>query len=131
HTHDLARFPNKNRADFMRDRNSTIGRLVPKYCPDHEGGGTFGRRYSTELVPDNVNDIEDRFFYTVLQPIQDGLVDRLSKYPGYNCFNDAAWGIKRKFKVVDWTKYHKAKKSNPNIPIKKFETTYTLKYTRI
>lgn len=131
HLHDLADFPLKNRSDYMRDRNSIVGKLVPLYCDSHEGGGTFGRRYSSELIPHHVDDIEERFFYTVLQPVQDGLVPRISDYPGYNCFHDAAWGKKKKYKIVDWTKYKRAKRSNPRVRIKDFETTYVLEYKRI
>ncbi|HMP47760.1 MAG TPA: hypothetical protein PKA63_03705 [Oligoflexia bacterium] len=131
HIHDLSEFPALNRSDFMRDRNSVIGKLVPKYNLKHDGGGTFERRYSAELVPKHVDDIEDRFFYTVLQPIQDGLVQRLSDYPLYNCFHDAIWGLKRKFKVTDWTNYNRARRSNPGIAIKLFQTEYVLEYERI
>ena len=131
HIQDLADFPELNRSDFMRDRNSVIGKLVPTYNPDHEGGGTFERRYSAELVPKHVDDIEDRFFYTALQPIQYGLVQKLSEYPFYNCFSDAIWGKKRKFKITDWTKYNRARRSNPRISIKLFQTEYILQYKRI
>jgi REP element-mobilizing transposase RayT len=131
HTQDLADYPLLNKANFMRDRNSSIGKLVPSYCKDHEGGGLWARRYSSEIVPQHRDDIEDRFFYTVLQPVQDGLVQKISDYKGYNCFHDAAWGKTKKFKVVNWTLYNAAKRSNPKVPIKDFTTTYKLKYKRI
>ena len=131
HTQDLADFPYQNRSDYMRDRNSVTAKLVQNYNPTHEGGGVFSRRYSAELVPQHQEDIEDRFFYTVLQPVQDGLAIKISDYPFYNCFHDAAWGIRREFKVVDWTKYNKAKRSNPKAKIKQFETKYYLKFARI
>ena len=115
----------------MRDRNSVTAKLVQNYNPEHEGGGVFYRRYSAELVPQHQEDIEDRFFYTVLQPVQDGLAIKLADYPFYNCFHDAAWGIKREFKVVDWTKYNKAKRSNRKVSIKQFETKHYLKFARI
>jgi REP element-mobilizing transposase RayT len=131
HTQDLAEYPLLNRSNFMRDRNSTIGKLVPNYCKDHKGGGLWGRRYSTEIVPSHTDDIEDRFFYIVLQPVQDGLVQKIKDYDGYNCFHDAAWGKTRKFKVVNWTLYNIAKRSNPKVSIKDFTTIYKLKYKRI
>ena len=131
HLQDLADFPLLNRSDFMRDRNSCIGKLVPHYCKDHEGGGLWARRYSSELVPKDRDDIEERFFYLVLQPVQDGLVEKLSDYPGYNCFHDAAWGIARTFKVVDWTKYNKARRHNKNVKISDFTTIHKLKFKRI
>ena len=47
-------------------------------------------------------DIEEQFFYTVLQPVQDGLVPNINEYPGYNCFEDAIQGKERVFKVINW-----------------------------
>ena len=59
HIHDLADFPDLNRADFMRDRNSVTAKLVIKYCEDHEGGRVFERRYSAEILFQNKEDIEE------------------------------------------------------------------------
>jgi REP element-mobilizing transposase RayT len=131
HIQMLADYPDLNRADFMRDLNSVIARLVNRYCEDFEGGGLWERRYSKELVPHHKDDLEDRFFYTVLQPIQDGLVQKLSEYHEYNCFHDAVWGIKRVFKLINWTKYNRARRYNPRVPIKNFEESHTLNYTRL
>ncbi len=57
------------------------------------------RRYSSEFLPD-AESIEEYFFYTALQLVSDGLVDRISDYPGYNFFHDAISGIKRTFKIL-------------------------------
>jgi hypothetical protein len=43
-------------------------------------------------------DIEHYFFYIVLQPVNDGLVDDIREYPGYNCFEDAVTGTTRQYK---------------------------------
>ena len=131
HIHILADFPNKNRADFERDFKSQIGTIAPKYCVDFEGGPFFARRYSQELVPHHVNDMTRQFFYTILQPVKDGLVQKLSDYHQYNCFHDAAWGRVKKYTVVNWTLYNKAKKRKPETKISDFETTYTLKFDRL
>ena len=69
------------------------------------------RRYSAEFLP-GAADIEEYFFYTVLQPVQDGLVEHLHEYPGYNCFRDAIWGIERTMTVVNWAGYNSAKRYN-------------------
>ena len=98
HKQMLAKFPDGNRSNFMRDLNSSVARAIPRYTKEYPGGRFWGRRYSQEFVPGD-EDIESRFFYTVLQPVQDGLVSKISEYPGYNCFHDAIYGIKRKFKV--------------------------------
>ena len=103
HNQGPAMFHNLNRSSYMRDLNSSIARAVPRYT-NHGGGRFWGRRYSNEFLPNN-EDIEKYFFYTVLQPVQDGLVPKISEYPGYNCFHNAVWDRKRKFKVVKWGEY--------------------------
>lgn len=130
HIQGPALFPNGNRADFMRDFNASVARAVPYYTPQYPGGRLWGRRYSAEFLP-GAEDIEEYLFYTALQPIKDGLVERLKDYPGYNFFNDAVRGIERKFKVVNWTEFHAAKRYNPEVSIKNFIEVVTLKYERL
>lgn len=130
HLQGPASFPEANRALFMRDLNSSIARSVPRDTPEYHGGRFWARRYSSEILP-APEDIEDRFFYTVLQPVQDGLVSRISDYPGYNCFHDAAWGRKRKFKVVRWKEYHWAQRTDPTVSIEKFTEIVILQFDRI
>ena len=130
HNHSLCLFPDQNRAHFMRDFNSSTARAVKRLCSGFRGGSLFARRYSNEFCPDSP-DIEDRFFYTVLQPVQDGLVEKISQYPGYNCFHDAVYGIKRDFYVVDWTRYNSDKRFNPNINVADYRKKVTLVYERL
>ncbi len=130
HKQAPAHFPMCNRGAFMRDLNSCIARAVDRLTPEYPGGRFWGRRYSNEFLPGDA-DIEDRFFYTVLQPVQDGLVERISDYPGYNCFHDAVHGIKRKFKVVRWAEYNAAKRYNDSVPIKDYTDIVSLEYTRL
>jgi len=130
HIQAAALFPDENRASFMRDFNAIVARIIERYVPEYDGGRFWGRRYSSEVLP-GPEDIEDYFFYTVLQVVQDGLVPRISDYPGYNCFHDAIWGIKREFKVVNWAKYNDAKRYNTKVRIKDFTTIVTLQYERL
>ena len=130
HVHGVMDFPHLNRANFMRDLNSSIARAVPRHVPKYGSGRLWGRRYSTEILPDS-EDIEEKFFYTVLQPVQDGLVKRISDYPGYNCFHDAIRGITRSFKVVNWGAYNKAKERDSSVQIRDFVETVTLTYERL
>ncbi|NDC37789.1 MAG: hypothetical protein EBZ48_07020, partial [Proteobacteria bacterium] len=88
-------FPKGNRAHFMRDLNSSVARAVPRYQKKFPPGPLWARRYSAECLP-AAQDIEEQFFYTVLQPVQDGLADSIYKYRGYNCFEDAITGKVRK-----------------------------------
>ena len=130
HIQAPADFPQCNRALFMRDLNSCIARAVPRHTPEYPGGRFWQRRYSSEFLPGG-DDIEDKFFYTVLQAVQDGLVEKLSDYPGYNCFHDAVWGIERKYKVVRWGEYNAARSYNPRVSKKDYTDIITLKYERL
>lgn len=129
HIHATALFPLENRAAFMRDLNSCIGRAVSRHIDNYIGGPLWARRYSVEYLPDEP-DIEKYFFYVVLQPVQDGLVEKISQYPGYNCFYDAVNGIKRKFKVINWAAYNAAKRYK-HVNIKDFTEIVTLEYARL
>ena len=130
HPHLTGRFPLCNRANFMRDLNSGTACAVARLTPNYPGGPLWHRRYSLEHIWDD-SDIEAQFFYTVLQPVKDGLVPKLSEYPFYNCFYDAVRGIERKFKLVNWTRYNEAKRYNKDVSIKDFIETYTLTYDRL
>lgn len=131
HNHLAGAYPGMNRSSFMRDLNSVIAKAIPKFVPTYPGGSFWGRRYSSEIVPDVPEDIEERFFYTVLQPIQDGLVDNISKYRGYNCFDDAVSGRVLKFKVINFQRYNQAKKRNPKVSIEEYTTIISFQYERL
>lgn len=130
HLHSVAHFPEPNRASFMRDFKSTAARAVPRHTPEYPGGQVFGRRYSNEFIKGDET-VEDKFFYTVLQPVQDGLVERISEYPGYNCFHDAIHGIKRRYKVVRWKDYHAALRYNVEAKISDYTDYVYLEYARL
>jgi hypothetical protein len=123
-------FHHGNRKDFMRDLKSSTARAIPRYSTSYRGGTFWGRRYSNEFLP-GTDDIENWFFYTVLQPVQDGLVEKIKDYPGYNCFHDAIWGIKRKYSVMNWTKYYEAKRYKKNVKKIDYLEVYTLEYARL
>jgi hypothetical protein len=130
HIQKVAHFPKANRAHFMRDFNSAVARSVARFQPKFPGGALWARRYSAEYLPGN-EDIEDLFFYTVLQPVNDGLVDDIAHYPGYNCFEDAITGRGRQYKVVKWKLYNDARRWNPSVSIEEFTEIYTLQYERL
>lgn len=130
HHHDIATFKLANRACFMRDLNSHIARVTKRLVPAVGGGKFWGRRYANQRLPRD-EDTEEWLFYCALQPVLAGLTEKISEYPGYNSFHDAVCGIKRKFKLTDWTAYHNAKRYNPQVPIKNYQTTFTLEYKRL
>lgn len=129
HIQGPALFPENRRSDFMRDLNSSVARSLPKFTA-HLGGKAWGRRYSNEFLPSPA-DIEEYFFYTVLQPVKDSLVPKISQYPGYNCFHDAVWGRKKKYKVVKWGEYNKALKRDPTVKISDYTEIVVLQYERL
>ena len=130
HLHTLAHYPQPNRSHFKRDLNSCVARAIPRYVSSYPGGRIWARRYSVEYVP-SPEDIENWFFYTVLQPIQDGLVDRISDYPGYNCFNDAVAGIERKYRVINWGAYHERRRWDRSVRLRDFIEEHGLCFTRL
>lgn len=130
HIQGCAQFHEHNRRHFMRDFNSAVARAVPRHCRAFQGGALWARRYSNEFLPDP-EDLENWFFYTVLQPVQDGLVEKLKEYPGYNCFRDAIWGIKRTYTVMNWSKYYEAKRYNPRVRKIDYLETYQFAYKRL
>lgn len=123
-------FPNLNRSKFMRDFNSGVAKSVIKHVPTYSGGKLWSRRYSQEFVPGEPS-VEDRFFYTVLQPVQDGLVDSIFKYPGYNCFDDAVSGKVLEFENVNWKAYQAALKRNKKVSIQDYVEIVKFSYTRL
>jgi len=130
HTHQINHFPNANRAHYMRDFNSSVARAIPRFQTNYPGGRPWARRYSSDFLP-SAADIEEYFFYVVLQPVKDGLVNDIRQYPGYNCFEDAVTGRVRQYCVVNWKKYNDAKRWDPNVPIEKFLETHSLKFSRL
>lgn len=129
HIQGPASFPNGHRSDFMRDFKSTVARAVPQLTK-HRGGTFWGRRYSQEFLPGD-EDVEEYFFYTVLQPVQDGLVENISEYPGYNCFHDAVYGITKKFKMVRWRDYNEARRRGRSVSVIDYTYYVHLQYQRL
>lgn len=129
HVHTLGYFPELNRSSFMRDLNSCIARAVPRHVANYNGGKLWARRYSAEIVP--FDDLERQFFYTVLQPVNDGMVEKLSEYPFYNCFHDAIWCRTRTYKVIRWADFHAAQRSGLDVSPSDYADTVTLSFKRL
>lgn len=130
HFHTVTKFPQCNRARFFRDLNARAAEAVRALAFNFPGGPVFERRYSEQALPSN-EDIETQFFYCALQPIEAGLVENLSDYPGYNSFYDAISGTKRMFRTTDWARYNEAKKKDPGVKLKDFVTFHALEYSRL
>ncbi len=130
HMHNVSKFPKANRADFTRESHSMIADAVKRNCSNYEPGSLWHRRYSSEFLPD-ADSIEEYLFYTALQPVHDGLVDKISEYPGYNFFNNAISGIKRKFKVFNRAKYNDQIRYGASANKQDFIDEFELVYERL
>ncbi|MCC6933797.1 MAG: transposase [Deltaproteobacteria bacterium] len=129
HVHLGARFPLRNRSEFMRDLNARTAEGVRYYVDEFEGGQLFGCRYSEQGLVES-EDIEDKVFYCALQPVHHGLCRRISEHPQYNSFYDAISGITREYPVVDWAAYNKKRRSDPDVSIEEFTSYYPLIFSR-
>jgi len=126
HYHLIAQFPNANRAQFMRDFNSAIARLVGRYFEQHGRRSVWARRYSWQILPRN-KDILHWFLYLVANPTSSGLIEDPLRYPGYNSFLKAP----KDYYWIDYSKYCLAKRSKPDISLDEFKTKYTLTYSKL
>ena len=130
HPHTVARYPNCNRAGYQRDFNSGVVRAVKRNVPEYPGGSLWKRRYSSEFLPTD-EDIKEYFFYAALQPMNDGICERVSEFQGYHFFNDAIWGRELKLKIVDWTQFNRARKKDPRANIKDYTEIISFKFERL
>jgi REP element-mobilizing transposase RayT len=130
HYHLIARFPKANRASFMKDFNARFSLALQLSSDRFEGGRLWARRYKPLCLP-NDKDVENWFFYCVLNPVYSGLVERIGDYDSYNSFVDSASGRVRKFKYIDWTSYRDKKRFNKDLTPDDFSTIHELKYTRL
>lgn len=130
HYHLTAHFPLNNRGDFFRNLNARTAEAVRFTVSNFPGGPLFERRYSEQgIVQDE--DLEDRFFYSALQPVNAGLCERISEYPGYNSFSDAVSQITRYYEVIDWEGYNRKKRYCRGVKLRDFIRTYPLRFARL
>jgi len=130
HSQGAYNFPKANRAQFMRDFNSTSAKAIKHLVPNFTSGRVFERRYAEQQLA-LIEDIEEKFFYCALQVVQDGIAPSLYESNGYNSFDDAINGRERLIKDVNWTKYNNAKRFNKKVDIMKYTTIRKLVYTRL
>lgn len=130
HYHLIGSFPNSNRSSFMRDFNSRITFLTKKYVRLFKGGRLWTWRYSEQDLPRN-EDAQKYFCYCALQPVSAGLVKDRREYPGYNSFDDAAAGVKRVCKVVNWGDYANRKRYNKKLTVADCTEEFVLEFARL
>jgi len=130
HQHGAYNFPKANRAQFMRDFNSTSAKAIKHLVPNFTSGRVFERRYAEQQLALS-KDVEEKFFYCALQVVQDGVATSLYDSNAYNSFDDAINGRERLLKDVNWTKYNNAKRFNQKVNIERYTTIRKLVYTRL
>jgi REP element-mobilizing transposase RayT len=130
HYHLLARFPEKNRYKFIGAFNSIVAKLVNQYQDDFVDGKLWGRRARTQVVPNN-EDVEDKFWYTVLNPVSSGLVPRIGDFASYRCLQDVINGQSKIFKLVNWQEYSNKKRRNRNLKPADCTEHYRIRYSRL
>lgn len=132
HYHLGARFPNCNRAAFMRDFNRAISRVTNSHAHNYPGGPLWARRYRPLVIVEETG-YEASFLYAALNPVSTGLVEKLSDYKefGYSSCYESIKEAKKKFTMVDWRTYRDRVRYNKKLTPKDFEHTYTLTYSRL
>lgn len=130
HYHLLARFPNLNRAAFMRSFNSMVARLVESMVPGYRHGRLWARRYSAEAVPTDV-DVLDRFFYCALNSVNAGLGEQFGDNQTFNSFNQAATGRSTLHKIFCRWEYNKAKLAGLDPDPSHYVVWHTLTFKRL
>ena len=130
HYHLVIQFPYGYMPHFMRDLNARIAEAVRMLVPEFEGGPVFQRRYTTQILADEQT-IEDKFFYTWLQPVTSKICARNSEYTAKSLFNDAFQGTERDYKYFSYYEYNLAKKKDSKAKRKDFWKTHSLEFSRL
>ena len=132
HYHLIAKFPNQNRALFMRDFNSATARIIGRTTNTQGRRSVWGRRYSKQAFAKGRNqDVKHWFYYLTCNPISSGIVPNIHQYPSYNSFYDVLNETTKTYKWIDWNKFNQTKKYNPNVKLDEFTHFYKLKYRRL
>ena len=130
HYHLLARFPNCNRAAFLRSFNSMFARLATRHIPGFRDGSLWARRARVQVVP-NSDDVANTFPYVVLNPIASGLCKNLSEFNGYSSLHDGLNKKPQVFRMVDWADYGNRRRYNEKLKPSDCEKTYELFFSRL
>ena len=130
HYHLIAKFPEGNRAAFMRDFNSAAARLIGRQVNVHGRRSVWARRYSHQVLL-RPEDLTHWFYYAALNPVSSGIVKDNKEYPSFNSFYDAASGIQRVCKWIDWSAYILKKRYSESVKPQDFIKEYTLTFSKL
>lgn len=113
HYHLISRFPNGNRANFLRDFDAMIAKLVISLVPGFEGK-VWARRARCQVLLEP-EDVKHWFFYVAMNPIISGVCRSLSEYAQYSGFADAISGQPKKYKIFNKTDYNNRIRYNKHL----------------
>ncbi|MBP9838709.1 MAG: transposase [Proteobacteria bacterium] len=130
HYHLLARFPNKNRASFLRAFNSIIAKLVATHQKSYPGGKLWGRRAKVQAVPLTQCAV-NTLLYSALNPTSTRLTENPKDYPGYNSFFDAINRNIKTFKILNKTAFYRRRQFDSKARKEDFIETYSLRFTTL
>ena len=94
-----------NASMFLQCANSLIARFVNKQV-GHEGP-CFSAPSRTEPFLDD-DAAEEKLFYSLLNPVKDGLVAKVKDSPFFSSYRHLAYGEPLKFWFIDWHAWWKA-----------------------
>ncbi len=129
HYHLIAKFPNKNKAKFMRSFNAIFAKVVKEKVPNFQGK-LWARRYADQVLPNN-EDVEHWYHYCALNAVFAGLSKTSSGYPSYNSFNDSLTKRIRRYKLFHRSEYNEAKRFRSNVIKEEFVNEYELIFSAL
>ena len=97
HRENLVRFDQLFNSLASRGINKMLGR---------EGALFSTRNRSEEAIDDK--SLEQQLYYAVLNPVKDGLVERVAHWKGFSSYEQLATGKIERFSYIDWTAWHRA-----------------------
>jgi hypothetical protein len=105
-------------------------RLLAEGINRHLGreGGVFSSGSRDVHCADNES-VEDRFFYALLNPVKDGLCERIAHWGGYSTYAALGEGKRETYTYIDRTAWNKQGGKLSKKPLKAFEKTIQLRLT--
>jgi len=86
-------------SEFLRNFNSSLARGINRTLG--RSGALFSSKLRAEAIG-NEQDLERKLLYAVMNPVKDGLIDSISRYPGFTCYHHLAHGAPLQFDYIDW-----------------------------
>jgi hypothetical protein len=95
----------QNLVAFDRLFNSLVARGINRFLK--RDGGIFSTRNRSHEAVDDAS-LEQQLFYAVINPVKDGLVERIAHWPGVSSYHQLASGDVDRYPFINWTRWHRA-----------------------